>query len=195
VFYAPSIHWNTGNAARTAIGFQARLHLIEPLGFSLGDRHLKRAGLDYWPHVDLQVWPSWQSFRDNGIPALGNVFFFTKFAARSLVDVDFVDREAPENALGTKITLVFGNELNGFQGIPPSDIPAEQKVAIPMVCPSETGIRSYNLSTSAGIALWEAYRQVQVALQSNRAEFRGEFESQESAVLANADTFLKKSMR
>jgi tRNA (cytidine/uridine-2'-O-)-methyltransferase len=167
VFYAPSIHWNTGNTARTTVGFQARLHIIEPLGFSLSDRHLKRAGLDYWPFVDLRVWSSWQAFRDEGLPQLGNVFYFTKFAQSSLLDADLVSSKKGSEVLATKITLIFGNELDGFERIPPEDIPRERTIAIPMVCPGDAGIRSYNLSTSAAIALWEAYRQVQVALRSD----------------------------
>ncbi|KAF6003490.1 hypothetical protein F1559_001211 [Cyanidiococcus yangmingshanensis] len=186
VLYAPSIHWNTGNAARTAVGFQARLHLIEPLGFSLSDRHLKRAGLDYWPHVDLRVWPSWSVFWEKGIPTLGHVFFFTKFAARSLVNVDLVDSSANADLLNTKITLIFGNEIHGFENIPPEDIPLERTVAIPMVCPSESGIRSYNLSTSVGIVLWEAYRQVHVALRNVRGDSAQELSSRQATQQSNA---------
>src|SRR6266571_2490083 len=62
VLVHPEIHWNTGNAGRTCLATGATLHLIEPLGFSLDERQVKRAGLDYWEHVDLKVWPSWEAF-------------------------------------------------------------------------------------------------------------------------------------
>ena len=62
VLVHPEIHWNTGNAGRTCLATGATLHLIEPLGFSLDEREVKRAGLDYWEHVDLRMWPSWEAF-------------------------------------------------------------------------------------------------------------------------------------
>ena len=62
VLVHPEIHWNTGNAGRTCLATGATLHLIEPLGFSLDEREVKRAGLDYWEHVDRHVWPSWEAF-------------------------------------------------------------------------------------------------------------------------------------
>src|SRR5574342_672890 len=60
----PEIHWNTGNAGRTCLATGAMLHLIEPLGFSLRERQVKRAGLDYWEHVNPRVWPSWDAFEN-----------------------------------------------------------------------------------------------------------------------------------
>ena len=62
VLVHPEIHWNTGNAGRTCLATGATLHLIEPLGFSLSEAQVKRAGLDYWEHVDVRVWPSWEAF-------------------------------------------------------------------------------------------------------------------------------------
>jgi len=62
VLVHPEIHWNTGNAGRTCLAAGATLHLIEPLGFSLDERQVRRAGLDYWEHVDVRVWPDWQAF-------------------------------------------------------------------------------------------------------------------------------------
>ncbi|HEX6862931.1 MAG TPA: TrmH family RNA methyltransferase, partial [Thermoanaerobaculia bacterium] len=59
VLVHPEIHWNTGNAGRTCLAAGARLHLVEPLGFSLDEREVRRAGLDYWPRVDPVIWPSW----------------------------------------------------------------------------------------------------------------------------------------
>ena len=72
----PEIHWNTGNAGRTCLATGATLHLIEPLGFSLDEREVKRAGLDYWEHVDVRLWPSWDAF-ERELPSLGEPFFFS----------------------------------------------------------------------------------------------------------------------
>ena len=73
VFVHPEIHWNTGNAGRTCLAAGATLHLIEPLGFSLDERQVRRAGLDYWEHVDVRVWPDWAAF-EAALPALGNPY-------------------------------------------------------------------------------------------------------------------------
>lgn len=76
--------WNSGNIGRTCLGLGARLHLVGPLGFSLDDRHVRRAGLDYWHHVDLRVYDDWAAFSSKGGPmhAIGGTrYFFTKFGA------------------------------------------------------------------------------------------------------------------
>ena len=78
---APEIHWNTGNIGRTALAVGAELHLIEPLGFSLDDKQVRRAGLDYWPRVNPRVWPDWAAF-ERELPELGTPFYFTARAAR-----------------------------------------------------------------------------------------------------------------
>jgi tRNA (cytidine/uridine-2'-O-)-methyltransferase len=146
VLVHPEIHWNTGNAGRTCLAAGAALHLIEPLGFSLDDRQVKRAGLDYWPHVDLRVWPSWDAFARE-LPALGEPFFFSTKAATPLWD-------APLGA-ARNIVLVFGRETGGL----PADIHeryASRFVSMPMVSPR---VRSLNLSTSVGIAVYEVLRQ------------------------------------
>ena len=69
VLVHPEIHWNTGNAGRTCLATGATLHLVRPLGFSLDDREVKRAGLDYWEHVDRNVWANWEEF-EAALPAL-----------------------------------------------------------------------------------------------------------------------------
>src|SRR5262245_36400398 len=81
VLVHPEIHWNTGNAGRTCLATGAMLHLVEPLGFSLDERQVKRAGLDYWEHVALRVWPGWEAFEDE-LPRLGEPFFFSTKATR-----------------------------------------------------------------------------------------------------------------
>ena len=70
VLVHPEIHWNTGNAGRTCLAIGATMRLIEPLGFSLDEKQVKRAGLDYWEHVDLKVWPNWNAFEAQ-LPLLG----------------------------------------------------------------------------------------------------------------------------
>jgi tRNA (cytidine/uridine-2'-O-)-methyltransferase len=146
VLVHPEIHWNTGNAGRTCLAVGATLHLIEPLGFSLDARQVKRAGLDYWEHVDLRVWPDWSSF-ERELPALGEPYFFSTRATRLLWD-------AP---LGSSkdVVLVFGRETGGL----PDDLHrgfADRLLAMPIVSPH---VRSLNLSTSVGIAAYEVLRQ------------------------------------
>jgi tRNA (cytidine/uridine-2'-O-)-methyltransferase len=146
VLVHPEIHWNTGNAGRTCLAAGATLHLIEPLGFSLEEREVKRAGLDYWEHVDLRRWPSWAAFEAE-LPALGESWFFSTQAKRLLWD-------AP---LGTarSAVLVFGRETGGL----PAELHrryADRFVAMPIFSPL---VRSLNLSTSVGIAVYEVLRQ------------------------------------
>src|SRR5688572_4011637 len=103
VFVNPEIHWNTGNTGRTCLAAGAALHLIEPLGFSLDEREVRRAGLDYWEHVDLRVWPSWSAF-ERELPALGEPFFFSTKATKVVWDASFA-RDS---------VLIFGRETGGF---------------------------------------------------------------------------------
>ena len=148
VLVQPEIHWNTGNAGRTCLAAGATLHLIEPLGFSLDERQLKRAGLDYWEHVDLRVWPDWASF-ERELPSLGEPYFFSTKATRLLWD-------APLGGSGD-IVLIFGRETGGL----PADLHEryrERFVTMPIVSPR---VRSLNLSTAVGIALYEVMRQRQ----------------------------------
>lgn len=142
----PEIHWNTGNAGRTCLAAGASLHLIEPLGFSLDEREVKRAGLDYWEHIDLQVWPSWQVF-ERELPTLGAAYFFSTKATRLLWD-------APLGA-ANDVVLIFGAEAAGL----PAQLHerySDQFVALPILSPR---VRSLNLSTSVAVALYEVLRQ------------------------------------
>ena len=146
VLVNPEIHWNTGNVGRTCLAAGATLHLIEPLGFSLDEKQVKRAGLDYWEHVDLRVWPDWQGFEQQ-LPSLGEAFFFSTKAKRLFWD-------AP---LGTPqdVVLIFGRETGGL----PSELHERYRdrfVTMPIASPL---VRSLNLSTSVGIAVYEVLRQ------------------------------------
>ena len=149
VLFNPEIHWNTGNAGRTCLAAGARLHLIEPLGFSLDEREVKRAGLDYWEHVDLRVWPSWHAF-ETALPALGEPYFFSTKAPRLYWN-------APLGA-ADDVVLVFGRETGGL----PQDLHeryADRFVGMPIL---STRVRSLNLSTSVAIAVYEVLRQRRV---------------------------------
>jgi tRNA (cytidine/uridine-2'-O-)-methyltransferase len=146
VLVHPEIHWNTGNAGRTCLAVGATLHLVEPLGFSLDERQVRRAGLDYWEHVDLHVWSDWKSF-EAGLPALGEPYFFSTSATRLLWDVPLGASDA--------VVLVFGRETGGL----PAAIHERYRdrfVSMPIASPR---VRSLNLSTSVGIALYEVLRQ------------------------------------
>lgn len=145
VLVHPEIHWNTGNVGRTCLAVGAQLHLVEPLGFSLDEKQVRRAGLDYWPRVAPVVWPSWQALEAQ-LPTLGTPFFFATGASRSFWQVHFPNPSV----------LVFGRESVGL----PADIlqrhPVPQRLQIPM---QAGAIRSLNLSTSAALAMYEVRRQ------------------------------------
>jgi tRNA (cytidine/uridine-2'-O-)-methyltransferase len=144
VLVEPEIHWNTGNAGRTCLAAGARLHLVEPLGFSLAGREVRRAGLDYWPRVDLQVWPSWEALAPR-LPELGEPFFFSTEAERSFWSVIYPPR----------VALVFGRESTG---LPPAlrERHRDRLLAIPIADPA---VRSLNLSTAVALAVYEVLRQ------------------------------------
>lgn len=144
VLVEPEIHWNTGNAGRTCLAVGAQLHLVRPLGFSLEDKEVRRAGLDYWARVRPQVWPSWDEF-ERALPSLGTPLFFTARGARSFQEV----------AYRRPAVLIFGRESVGL----PEDLLGRRRaetVAIPMRDPE---LRSLNLSTSVALAVYEARRQ------------------------------------
>jgi tRNA (cytidine/uridine-2'-O-)-methyltransferase len=146
VLVYPEIHWNTGNAGRTCLAAGATLHLIEPLGFSLGEREVKRAGLDYWEHVDVRVWRSWEAF-ERELPALGEPFFFSTKATRLFWDARL---GGPDG-----VVLIFGRETGG---LPPElhERYRERFITMPIVSPH---VRSLNLSTSVAVAVYEVLRQ------------------------------------
>lgn len=146
VLVHPEIHWNTGNAGRTCLAAGATLHLIEPLGFSLDEKQVKRAGLDYWEHVDLRVWTDWAAF-ERRLPSLGEAFFFSTRATRLFWS-------APLGA-ARDVVLIFGRETGGL----PDELHERYRdrfVSMPIASPL---VRSLNLSTSVGIAVYEVLRQ------------------------------------
>ena len=144
VLVEPEIHWNTGNAGRTCLAAGAQLHLVGPLGFSLEDKEVRRAGLDYWPRVAPRVWSDWPAFAHE-LPALGSPFLFTARAERRYQDVLY-----PKPTV-----LIFGRESVGLD---PQLLTrhASDTVSIPML---DRELRSLNLSTSVALALYEVRRQ------------------------------------
>ncbi len=139
VLFEPEIPPNTGNVARLCAATGIVLNLIKPLGFSLADRYLKRAGLDYWEHVKMQVWESFADF----LFAQGKTGRLVATSARQGIPVHEFKFE--ENDI-----LVFGPET---RGLPPEVLnEAEQRIRIPV----KDAVRSLNLSTATGIVLYQA---------------------------------------
>ncbi len=146
VLVHPEIHWNTGNAGRTCLAVGASLHLIEPLGFSLDEKQVKRAGLDYWEHVDLHVWPSWDAFEQQ-LPSLGQPFFFSTKTTNTLWDAPMGESD--------DVVLIFGRETGGLSPEIHEKY-ADRFVGMPIVSPR---VRSLNLSSSVAVAVYEVMRQ------------------------------------
>jgi tRNA (cytidine/uridine-2'-O-)-methyltransferase len=144
VLHQPEIPHNTGAVGRLCIATGARLHLIKPLGFSLDDAQVRRAGLDYWAEVDLRVWDSLEALRESA-GSETRFFFLTTKATRLYWDASFTD--------GEDVYLVFGRETRGLPE-PMLKANAERCLRIPM-----QGTRSLNLATATGIVLYEAARQ------------------------------------
>ena len=143
VLIQPRIPPNTGNIARLCGATDTSLHLVEPLGFRMDDREMRRAGLDYWDTVDCWVHPDWTAFR--GAIARERCLYFSANATRPFWDARF----RPNSC------LVFGNETDGM---PPRILEKhpERCFRIPMSGP----VRSLNLATAVGIVLFEALRQL-----------------------------------
>lgn len=145
VLFRPEIPHNTGAAGRLALATGASLHLVKPLGFSIDDKQVKRAGLDYWKEVDVHVWEDWQDFEANRNKK-ATVYLLTTKTERSHFSIDFQKGDY----------MVFGPES---RGLPESMLEeyAEQTLTIPMI---EGSTRSLNLATAVSIVLYEGVRQV-----------------------------------
>ena len=143
VLVSPQIPWNTGNIARTCLGTGTFLHLIKPLGFSLINRELKRAGLDYWHKVKLSVWDDFEHFHLGMAPGKKEVAVFTKNGS-----IPFWSLPSQK-----RLFLVFGSETKGL----PREIISRYKHAAYHI-PITSEIRCLNLSTTVGIALYESLR-------------------------------------
>lgn len=144
VLHHPEIPQNTGSIARLCAATDTPLNLIEPLGFSLADRYLKRAGLDYWPHVKLAVWSDWGAFLKGANPGR---LVFTSSGNRGLVG-----RSYHRFAFSADDALVFGSESTGL----PDELLGEDALLVRI--PIWGCVRSLNLANAASILLYEALR-------------------------------------
>jgi tRNA (cytidine/uridine-2'-O-)-methyltransferase len=146
VLVEPQIPPNTGNIARTCAATETALHLVGPLGFEISDRYLKRAGLDYWPYVDLHYHPSWQDFQSMHQQVGGRLIGFSVRGNCSYLQHQFQAQD----------WLLFGSET---RGLAPEVLEAcAATLHIPM---TQAKVRSLNLAVSAAIGLFEARRQLE----------------------------------
>jgi tRNA (cytidine/uridine-2'-O-)-methyltransferase len=153
VLVNPQIPPNTGNIARTCAATRTKLHLVGPLGFEISDRTVKRAGLDYWPYVDLKIHDSIEEFIQFRLQQPGRNIGFSVRGSCSLFDFRF---QADD-------WLLFGSETSG---LPAQTI--EQCAATVYLPMSEPEVRSLNLSVSAAVGLFEAQRQLKGRSGQNR---------------------------
>lgn len=144
VLLEPEIPPNTGNVARLCAATKTKLHLIEPFGFQLDDKQLKRAGMDYWQQVEWKRWPNWLSFRES-VPPAARLWLIESNGPRHYAEVSY----------GLNDYLVFGRET---AGLPQSILETNQEtwLRIPMFNPAS---RSLNLSNCVALVLFEALRQ------------------------------------
>jgi tRNA (cytidine/uridine-2'-O-)-methyltransferase len=146
VLVRPEIPQNTGSIARLAAATRTRLHLVGPLGFSLDDRYLKRAGLDYWPLVDLRTYPDWPDFDATyQSDSATNCKFFSARGGQSYLQGDYEPGDF----------LVFGSETKGLG----AEFLASRRAATYKIPIFEPGVRSLNLANAVAIVLYEALRQ------------------------------------
>jgi len=147
VLYQPEIPPNTGNIGRSCVAVGAKLWLIKPLGFQVNEKQLRRAGLDYWPHLEWQVVESWDDLAAQLAEPIARhrLWLFTKTAARLYTSAAFEKGDI----------LLFGSESAGL----PHELLArysEQALRLPM----RPQVRSLNLSATAAVAMYEAVRQI-----------------------------------
>ena len=140
--FQPEIPQNTGNIGRTCVAVNAKLWIVEPASFQITDKQVRRAGLDYWPHLDLEMVPDWEMFLSK--INTKRLFFFSKFAKRTVWDVQFQKGDV----------FVFGRESLVPSSILDPDDPRSLRL------PTTQQVRSLNLATTVGIALYEQQRQL-----------------------------------
>jgi tRNA (cytidine/uridine-2'-O-)-methyltransferase len=145
VLVEPEIPPNTGNVIRLAANTGCTLHLVEPLGFSMEDRYMRRAGLDYHEYAHVLKHANWQAFLDSAQPPTDRLFTLTTRGTRSPYEVAFQPRD----------WLVFGSETKGISDAVRAAFGPGQSLRLPML----PGQRSLNLSNSVAITVYEAWRQ------------------------------------
>lgn len=142
VLYEPEIPQNTGNIMRTCVATNAKLHLIEPLGFKLDDKTIKRCGVNYINNCDYQVYPNFEDFKSKNP---GTYYYFTRYGKKAHTDFKFKDKD---------IYLIFGKESTGI----PKEI-LKQDLKHCMRFPMTDKVRALNLSNCVAIAIYEVLRQ------------------------------------
>ena len=146
VLVEPEIPQNTGNIARTCAALGAKLHLVYPLGFSISEKQVKRAGLDYWDKLEIEEHISFNKFLEKYKPEENNMFFVTTKGKQVYSDVDYSEMD--------EIFILFGKETKGL----PEDVLKkylDKTIRIPM----REGLRSLNLSNSVAIVAYDIFRQ------------------------------------
>ena len=144
VLYEPEIPQNTGNIMRTCAGTGAKLHLIEPMGFRITDKTVKRSGVNYIEHCDYTIYDNWEDFKSKNI---GTYYYLTRYGKKPHTSFDYSDTS--EN-----IYLIFGKESTGI----PKEILAKE-IDHCMRIPMNANIRALNVSNSVAIMLYEVLRQ------------------------------------
>ncbi len=144
ILVQPEIPGNTGSVGRTCVALDMELILIHPLGFEITDTRVKRAGLDYWPHVRLTEYASWEAFLEARTPRSDQLFLFEEFGAQSFYEPDY-----PDDAM-----LVFGKETTGIPK-PIVERHADRLVKLPM---RSDVIRSLNLANTVTAAAYQALK-------------------------------------
>lgn len=145
VFVEPEIPGNTGNIARTCAATGAQLHLVKPLGFDINEKAVRRAGLDYWPYVNLTVYENLDEFLEQN--ADRRMFLATTKGSQRYTDVEYEDDDM----------ILFGKET---AGLPRDFIAQNSNMSIRIPLSEDTRLRSLNLANSANIILFEALRQL-----------------------------------
>ena len=148
VMVEPEIPQNTGNIARTCAATGGKLHLVEPLGFEITDKYLKRAGLDYWDKLDIERHSSLQAFLEKYKPEENNMYFVTTKGQTCYSDVDYSKMD--------EVFLLFGKETKGL----PEDL-LQKYIDKTIRIPMRSTLRSLNLSNSVAIVIYEVLRQKQ----------------------------------
>lgn len=143
VLHQPDIPQNTGNIGRTCVAVGAKLWLVRPLGFRLDERHLRRAGMDYWPHLDYEVVDSWSELLEK-LPPKAAIWLVENAGGRMLWEADFERGDV----------LVFGSETRGL----PASLLEEHRGRI-LELPMRPEVRSLNLASTVNTAVYEAVRQ------------------------------------
>ena len=156
VLVRPEIHWNTGNIGRTCLATDAWLHVIKPIPFSLDSREVRRAGLDYWENVKLKLWEHFDDWLNDMAPRDDEVVVLSKRGAMPLWSMPRLPR----------LFLIFGSETRGL-----SEAILQRYAGTTFYIPMTAKTRSLNLSTAAGIALYESLRHAEPfhAWSSNHA--------------------------